>query len=177
MKSPNGLKIDTLDHNIRHAIEQHDQSRMAACLTELFRHFVSLNRPMTRLVSMKLDRSTIMYEMRMAIGPFSNLMAFKMHQHLLTLLLGIAVCQLGIAAPTMTSYVLQEWKRYERVLFHRPALALARLLGIGATLCHCRKDASVSYARHVFEDTSEMKLAQGGAEKPRHIEDLSSQWR
>ena len=51
----------------------------------------------------------------------------------------------------MTSYVMQEWRRYERVLFHRPALALAKLLGIGATLCHCMKDASVSYTRHVFD--------------------------
>jgi hypothetical protein len=73
------------------------------------------------------------------------------------MLMGIAVRQIGVATPTMFSFILDEWKRYERVLFHRPALALAKLLGIGATLCHCKKDASVAYTRHIFEDTSKMR--------------------
>ena len=55
------------------------------------------------------------------------------------------------------SYILNKWKEYERVLFHRPCLALAKLLAMGATLCHCKKDASVAYTRHVFEDTSKMR--------------------
>jgi hypothetical protein len=154
--SPEGQAIDTLEYNLRHAVEKFDQARMAACLTELFRHFVSLNTPMTRIVSSRLSRSDIL-DLRMAIGPFSNPLSLGMHQRLLTILLDIAVRQIGIAAPTITSYVMQEWKRYERVLFHRPALALARLLAIGATLCHCKKDASVSYIRHIFEDTSKMR--------------------
>jgi hypothetical protein len=154
--TPFGSTLATLDYNLRHAIEKRDEARMAACLTEMFRHFVLMNRPMTRLASSQLDRHTLL-ELRMTIGPFSNPVSFGMHQRLLVTLMGIAVRQLGIASPTMTSHVLQEWKRYERVLFHRPALALARLLGIGTTLCHCKKDASVSYARHVFEDTSKMR--------------------
>jgi len=154
--SPFGSSLDTLDYNLRHAIEHRDEARMATCLTELFRHFVFLNRPMTRIVSPQLDRHTQL-ELRMVIGPFANPVSFGMHQHLLVLLLGISVRQLGIATPTMTSHVLEQWKRYERVLFHRPGLALARLIGIGATLCHCKKDASVSYTRHVFEDTAKMR--------------------
>ena len=154
--SPQGLKLDTLEYNVRHAVDKCNQACMAACLTELFRHFVSLNRPMTRFASPQLDRCTQL-EMRFVIGPFSNHVSFGLHQRLLTLLLGIVVRQMGIAAPTMTSYVMQEWNRYEYVLFHRPALALARLIGIGATLCHCKKNASVSYIRHIFEDTQTMR--------------------
>ena len=153
--SPDRQPIDTLEYNLRHAVEKRDEARMAACLTELFRHFVSLNIPMTRYASHQLYRDTQL-ELRMAIGPFANPLSLGMHQRILALLLGIVVRQLGIAAPTMTSYVMKEWKLYERVLFHRPALALARLLSIGVTLCHCKKDASVAYTRHIFEDTSNM---------------------
>ena len=154
--SPFGCALDTLTYNLRHAIERRDESRMAVCLTELFRHFVFLNRHMTRMMSPQLNRQTQM-KWRMAIGPFSNPVSLGMHQCLKVLLLGIAVRQIGVAVPTMISYVMKEWEEYERVLFNRPALALAKLLGIGTTLCHCKKDASVSYARFVFADTAKMR--------------------
>ena len=64
---------------------------------------------MTRFASHQLDRNTQL-ELRMAIGPFSNPLSFGMHQRILTLPLGIVVRQLGIAAPTMTSYVMKQWK-------------------------------------------------------------------
>jgi len=154
--SPFGATLGTLEYNLRHAIENRDDARMTACLTEFFRHFVFLNSHITRVVSQDMERQTLL-ELRLAIGPFDNPAAFGMHQRLLVMLMGIAVRQIGVATPTMFSFLLDEWKRYERVLFHRPALALATLLGIGATLCHCKKDASVAYARHIFEDTSKMR--------------------
>lgn len=154
--SPDKQALGTLEYNLRHAVEKRDERTTALCLTELFRHFVSLNIPMTRFTSFQLDHKTQL-ELCMAIGPFSNPLSLGMHQRLLALLLGIVVRQLGIAAPTMTSYVMEQWKLYERVLFHDPALALAWLLGIGATLCHCKKDASVAYTRHIFEDTPKMR--------------------
>ena len=157
--APLGFRRGTanaLEYNLRHAVEKHDEARMAACLTELFRHFVSLNIPMTRYAWHQLCRNDQL-DQRMAIGPFANPISLGMHQRILTLLLGIVVRQIGIAAPTMTSHAMEQWKLYERVLFHRPALALARLIGIGVTLCHCKKDASVAYARHIFEDTRQMR--------------------
>lgn len=154
--SPFGATLGTLEYNLRHAIENRDDARMTACLTEFFRHFVFMNRPVIRFVPRHMERQTRL-ELRVAIGPFANLAALGMHQRLLVMLMGIAVRQIGVATPTMFSFLLDEWKRYERVLFHRPALALAKLLGIGATLCHCKKDASVAYTRHIFEDTSKMR--------------------
>ena len=154
--SPFGATLGTIEYNLRHAIQKRDEHRIAICLTEFFRHFVFLNRPIIRFASGNLERQTRL-ELVVAIGPFANPAAFGMHQRLLVMLMGIAVRQIGVATPTMFSFLLDEWKRYERVLFHRPALALAKLVGIGATLCHCKKDASVAYARHVFEDTSKMQ--------------------
>lgn len=96
---------------------------MALYLTELFRHFVFLNKPMTRFSAFALDRNTRL-DLCMAIGPFSNPASVGMHQRLLTLLLGIAVRQLGIAAPTMTSYVMQQWNytsAYFIIALHWPS--------------------------------------------------------
>jgi hypothetical protein len=44
--SPYGASLATLELNLKHAIEKRDESRTAACLTELFRHFVLLNSPL-----------------------------------------------------------------------------------------------------------------------------------
>ena len=57
--SPNGFNLGTLEFNLRNAIEKRDEACMAACLTELFRHFVYLNRPMRRISSPRLDRLCI----------------------------------------------------------------------------------------------------------------------
>ena len=154
--SPFGSTLGTLEYNLRHAIEKRDETRTVACLTECFRHFVLLNRPLRRVVPRHLERDTRL-DMRMPLGPFANPVALGMHQRLLVMLMGIAVRQVGVGTPTMYSFLLDEWKMYERVLFHRPTLALAKLLGMGATLCHCKKDASVAYTRHVFDDTSKMR--------------------
>lgn len=154
--SPYGSTLGTLEYNLRHAIERIDDHRMAACLTEFFRHFVLLNRPIRRFVPRHLERD-MRLAMATTLGPFSTHAAFGMHQRLLAMLLGICVRQVGVATPTMISFLLGQWKVYERVLFHRPAQALAVLVRIGTTLCHCKKDASVAYTRHVFEDTSKMR--------------------
>lgn len=154
--SPYGSTMGTLEYNLRHAIENRDEARMTACLTEFFRHFVLLNRPMKRFVSKNLERQSRL-DMLVAVGPFANPASFAMHQRLMMILMGICVRQIGIASPTAFSFFLDEWKVYERVLFHRPALALAKLVGIGVTFCHCKKDASVAYTRHVFEDSSKMR--------------------
>ncbi len=155
--SPHGVTWSTLEYNLRHAIEVRDDKRMAVCLTEMFRHFVYLNRPMWRLVyAHPLDRQTRM-DLRLNIGSFSNPVSFGVHQRLLTILLGIFVRQIGVATPTALQYLVDEWKMYERALFHHPAKALSKLLGIGTTLSHCKKDATVAYSRHLFEDTSKMR--------------------
>lgn len=154
--SPHGATLGTLEYNLRHAIERRDERRMAACLTEFFRHFVLLNRPIRRFVPPNLERQRQL-EMVFSIGPFSTPAALGMHQRLLVMLMGIAVRQIGVATPTIISFLLDTWKLYERVLFHRPTMALATLLKMGATLCHCKKDASVAYTRHLFQDTSKMR--------------------
>lgn len=155
--SPHGASLDTLEYNVRHAIERRDEARCTSCLTELFRHFVALNRPMRRVANLSnLDRQAVL-EMGVAIGPFANSGSLGMHQRLLTLLLGVGVRQVGCATPLTLSFVKDRWRVYERHLFHRPFEALAVLVGIGATLCHARKDASVAYARFVFEDTAKMR--------------------
>lgn len=155
--SPHGVTWSTLEYNLRHAIEKRDDKRASVCLTEMFRHFVFLNRPMWRIVhSCPLDRQTRM-ELSLSIGSFSNPVSFAIHQRLLTILMGIFVRQIGVATPTAFQYLVDEWKTYERTLFYNPILALSKLLGMGATLCHCKKDATVAYSRHLFEDTSKMR--------------------
>lgn len=154
--SPHGSTLVTLEYNLRHAVENRDEARTATCLTEFFRFFVLLNRPMQRFVSSHLERQTRV-EMLVAVGPFANPASLGLHQRLFATLVGVCVRQVGVASPCALSYLVDEWKAYENVLFHLPAKALAKLLGIGATLCNCRKDASVAYTRHVFEDTSKMR--------------------
>lgn len=154
--SPHGATIATVEYNLKHAVEQRDDTRTAACLTEIFRHFVLLNMPMRRFVSGPMERS-LRLELTMHIGPFANPAALGMHQRLFTTLVGICVRQVGLASPCALSYVVDQWKAYERFVFHLPHEALARLLAIGTTLCHSRKDASVAYARHVFDDNAKMR--------------------
>ncbi len=154
--TPYGATLATLDFNLKHAIERRDESRTAACLTELFRHFVLLNVPLQRFVPAHLERQ-LRLDMVMAVGPFANPAALGMHQRLLATLVGICVRQVGVASPCALSFVMDQWKAYERVLFHLPHAALARLLSIGATLCCSRKDASVAYTRFVFEDNAKMR--------------------
>jgi hypothetical protein len=154
--SPHGSTLGTLEYNLRHAIEKRDEARTTMCLTEFFRFFVLLNRPMKRFVSANLDRQSRL-ELMCSFGPFSTSASLGMHQRLLTTLIGIYVRQVGVATPTALSFLLDEWKMYERVLFHRPALALVKLIGMGTTLCHSKKNASVAYTRHVFEDSSKMR--------------------
>jgi hypothetical protein len=151
--SPHGAVIETLEYNVRHGIERRDEARVAICVTELFRHFVLLNRPMRRVHRRGLDRQATL-DMAIAVGPFANPASLGMHQRLLTMLLGVCVRQVGCATPCALSFVKDQWLVYERHLFSQPFKALAVLLGIGAALCHARKDASVAYARHVFEDAS-----------------------
>lgn len=154
--SPHGATLATLEFNLRHAIEKRDEARTATCLTEMFRHFVLLNMPMRRFVSFQVERS-LRLEMVVAVGPFANPAALGMHQRVFATLVGICARQVGVASPCAFSFVADQWKAYEQVLFHLPHAALARLLAIGATLCHCRKDASVAYARYVFEDNAKMR--------------------
>jgi hypothetical protein len=154
--SPYGATLATLEFNLKHAIEKRDETRTAACLTELFRHFVLLNMPLQRFVSSNVERQ-LRLDMVMAVGPFANPAALGMHQRLFVTLVGICVRQVGVASPCALSFVMDQWKAYERVMFYLPHAALARLLSIGATLCSCRKDASVAYTRYVFEDNAKMR--------------------
>lgn len=154
--SAHGCTLATLEYNLKLAVERRDEARTAVCLTEFFRHFVLVNRPMRRYVSASLERQTRL-ELMQCIGPFANPASLGMHQRLLSALLGICVRQVGVATPLAFSSLLEGWKGYEDALFHQPVLALSKLLGLGALLCHCKKDASVAYARHVFEDTSKMR--------------------
>jgi hypothetical protein len=154
--SPHGALLGTLEYNVRHAVERRDEARTAACLTEFYRHFVYLNRPMRRFVPPGLERQ-VRWELCQGVGPFANPASLGVHQRILAMVLGVCVRQVGVATPTVLSYAADAWRAYEDALFYSPSLALARLLGIGATLCHCKKDASVAYTRFVFEDTSRMR--------------------
>ena len=154
--TPTGTGLETVEYNLRHAIERRDEAGTTSCLVEMFRMFVYLNRAMRRVTNPMMDRQSRL-SIQTKYGPFENYLALGLHQRIWAQLISICIRQVGMACPTALSSVLELWRLYELTLFCHPFESLARLLSIGAVLCHVPKDGSVAYARLVFQDTSKMR--------------------
>ena len=171
--TPCGTGVETVEYNLRHAVERRDEAVVASCLVELFRMFVFLNLPMRRVLPPNMDRQT-RNSLFTKYGPFENYIALGFHQRIWTHLLSVCVRQVGVACPTALSSILDLWRSYEKTLFCVPYESLARLLSIGAVLCHIPKDASVAYARDIFADTSKMRMWRKEVQASRLIETAMS---
>ena len=154
--SPSGSTLNSLTYNIRHAIENNDKSHTTLCLVEMFRHFIYLNRPMKRFTPSHLQERRVLLNMSLKLGPFENPASYGMYLRIRTLIFSIAFRQIGIAAPTIMSYIRLAWDEFDKMLFTGPILSLARLIQMGVTLCNSHKDGSVAYIRDIFDNTATM---------------------